>query len=177
MIAWDALEVEIKNWLDDLGEKTEDDTAKFFSDSYIEAVTAGTDPKMNPAIIIPGKGDIIHQSWLASFDAQKASDVPLGPAGWAPVDSAIITFWTGTLFGFAIPHPPGVTGASNLVSFPGAPGAIASAIDVAFAQEESGPVASTLVEAYKTHAKSILGLWTGVTAAPSPHLAPWAGVK
>ena len=33
MIAWSSLEKEITDWLEDLGEKTTDDTAAFFANS------------------------------------------------------------------------------------------------------------------------------------------------
>ena len=136
MIAWGSLEKDITSWLEDLSEKTTDDTAKFFADSYAQAVTAGADPMMN-AIIPPGKEAGIETAWKAAFAAQAESDSPLGVPNWLPVATAIVLYWTGGMVSPATPHPPTVVPISNIITFPGVPPGIASGIDTAFKQEEA----------------------------------------
>tara|TARA_B100000424_G_scaffold262181_1_gene247945 strand:- start:50 stop:589 length:540 start_codon:yes stop_codon:yes gene_type:complete len=177
-IVWQNLEKEITDWLEDLGEKTTDDTAKFFADSYASAVTAGAEPIGN-AVIDPAKEAAIEQAWKAAFAQQAASDTPLGVPCWLPVATSIVLYWTGALFEFKIPHPGTVSGVSNLVTFPGAPPPIAAAIDKAFKQEEAPKVAKELVNGYKTHLSTVTGLFTGLTPPPAsaPLPVPWAGIK
>ena len=178
MIAWPSLESEITDWLNDLSEKTLDETATFFSDSYAAAVQDGTEPLMN-GVIDPGKEAGIESAWKAAFAAQAKSDTAIGIPNWLPVDSAIILYWTAAMFEFSTPHPGTVTGVSNLVIFPGAPGPIAAAIDTAFQQEDAAKTAAELVKGYKDHVGMIQGLFTGITppAASAPLPVPWAGIK
>ena len=178
MIAWSSLEKDITDWLEDLGEKTTDDTAKFFADSYASAVTAGADPLMN-GVIDPGKEAAIEQAWKSSFAAQAKSDTPLGIPIWTPVASAIVLYWTGALFQFSTPHPGTITGVSNLVTVPGAPPPLAAAIDTAFKQEEAPKVAKELVNGYKNHLSTVNGLFTGLIPplASTPLPVPWVGIK
>ena len=178
MIAWGSLEKDITSWLEDLSEKTTDDTAKFFADSYAQAATAGADPMMN-AIIPPGKEAGIETAWKAAFAAQAESDSPLGVPNWLPVATAIVLYWTGGMVSPATPHPPTVVPISNIITFPGVPPGIASGIDTAFKQEEAPKVAAELVKAYEAHTGTIMGLYTGLIppAASSPLPVPWAGIK
>jgi len=177
MINWSGLEKEITDWLEDLGEKELDDTAKFFSDSYASAVQDGTDPMMN-GVINPGKESAIESAWKGAFAAQFKSDSPLGPPNWLPVEAAILAYWTAAMFKFSTPHPGTVTGVSNLTTAPGNPG-IAAAIDTAFKQEEAPKVAKELVNGYKTHIGTVAGLFTGITppAASLSLPVPWVGIK
>jgi hypothetical protein len=177
MIAWPSLESEITEWLEDLGEKELDDTAKFFSDSYAAAVQDGTDPMMN-GVIDPAKEAGIESAWKAALAAQYQSDTPLGVPNWLPVESAILLYWTAAMFQFSTPHPGTVTGVSNLTTAPGAPG-IAAAIDKAFQQEDAAKVAKEMVAGYKDHIGTVAGLFTGITppAASAPLPVPWVGIK
>ena len=176
-INWSGLESDIKSWFEDVGEKTEDDTAKFLADSYGQAVSAAADPNGN-AVIPPGKEAGIEQAWSSAFAAQKAVDNKLGPAGWVSVEGAIISFWTACVFSPAPPHPGTVTPISNNVIMPGAPG-IAAAIDKAFSQEDAAKTAKELVTGYKNHAASIAGMYIGLIppTASTPLNVPWTGIK
>ena len=176
-IDWGTLESDIKGWLEDLGEKTEDDTAAFFASSYDQTVMAAADPNGN-AVIPPGKASGIESAWKSAFKAQKASDSKLGPPGWASVEGAIILYWTACKFSPAPPHPGTVTPISNDVIMPGAPG-IAAAIDKAFNQEEAAKTAKELVTGYKNHASTIMGMYIGLIPplASTPLSVPWTGIK
>ncbi len=178
MIAWSSLEKEITDWLEDLGEKTTDDTSAFFANSYAKAVMDGADPMMN-AVIPPGKEGSIESAWKGAFSAQSNSDAPLGVPNWMPVDSAIVAYWTAAQFSPATPHPPTIAPISNMVVFPGAPGPMASAIDNAFKQEEASKVAKELVAGYKDHLGMVQGIYTGTIPPPAstPTPVPWAGIK
>ena len=176
-INWSGLESDIKAWFEDVGEKTEDDTAKFLADSYGQAVSAAADPNGN-AVIPPGKESGIEKAWSSAFAAQKAVDNKLGPPGWVSVEGAILLFWTACPFSPAPPHPGTVTPISNIVVMPGAPG-VAAAIDKAFNQEDPAKVAKELVTGYKNHAASIAGMYIGLIppTASTPLNVPWAGIK
>ena len=177
MIDWAGLEFKTKSWFEDLNEKTEDDTATFLAYSYAQAVSSAADPMAN-AVIPPKKEASIAQAWSLAFAAQKASDLPLGPVNWVPVETSIILYWTAAQFSTAIPHPPTIVPVTNLVTLPGATG-IAIAIDEAFKQEEAVKVAKVLVTGYKYHAKTIAGVYTGITppVASITVPVPWVGIK
>ena len=177
-ISWNKLENEITDWLEDLGEKTTDDTAKFFADSYGKCVADGIDPLGNGILVPPGKEALIEKAWKGGYALQSASSVKLGPATWLPVEAAILLFWTAVVFDFKIPFPGTVTGVSNLTTAPGSPG-IAVAIDKAFKQEEAPKVAKELVNGYKKHIATVNGLFTGITPplASAPLPVPWVGIK
>jgi len=177
MIAWPALEKDITNWLEDLVEKTTDDTATFFANSYASAVSDGVEPMMN-AVIPPGKEAAIESAWKAAFAAQSKSDTAIGVPNWLPVEGAILAYWTAAMFQFATPHPGTVTGVSNITTAPGAPG-IAAAIDKAFKQEDAAKTAAELVTGYKNHIGTVAGLFIGLTPPPAsaPLPVPWAGIK
>ena len=177
MIDWSGLESKTKSWFEDLSEKTEDDTAKFLADSYAQAVSEAVDPMAN-AVVPPKKEAGIEQAWSLAFKTQKASPTKLGSVNWVPVETKILLYWTAAIFSQAIPHPPTVVPVTNLVTVPGTPG-IAPAIDKAFKQEEAGKVAKELVTGYKNHAKTIAGVYTGITppAASVTVPVPWVGIK
>jgi len=178
MIIWPTLEQDIKGWLEDLGEKTTDDTAAFFANSYAQAVSAGTDAMMN-AVIPPGKESAIESAWAGAFAAQANADQPLGPGNWMPVDAAIVAYWTAAQFSPAIPHPPTIAPLSNMVVFPGAPGGIAPGIDAAFKKEEAGAVAAELVKTYESHIGTVQGIYMGLIPplASTPTPVPWTGIN
>ena len=176
-IDWGTLESDIKGWLEDLSEKTEDDTAAFFANSYDQAVMAAADPNGN-AVIPPGKASGIESAWKSAFKAHKASDSKLGPPGWASVEGAIILYWTACNFSPAPPHPGTVTPISNITTSGGNPG-VAAAIDKAFNQEEAAKTAKELVAGYKDHASTIMGMYVGLIPplASTPLSVPWTGIK
>ena len=178
MITWPTLESNIADWLSDLGEKELSDTANFFATSYVDAITNGAEPMMN--MIIESKGPTgLESAWNQALEAQYNSDSKIGPSNWMAVGGQIVMIFTGTMFQFSIPHPPTITGVSNLVTFPGTPGTIASGIDKAFDQEDPRAVAAELVSTYKNHASSIQGMFTGLLPPPAstPTPVPWAGIK
>ncbi len=175
-IMWPDLQSKTKDYLEDLSEKTLDDTAKFFADSYVEAAGDGTDVMQN-GIVAAKPAAPIEAAWKTALNLQFQSDTPLGPSNWLPVELAIMAWWMGTVFKFSTPHPPGATGMTNVVTMGGGPG-ISSQIDIAFKQEKAALVATILVAGYQTHIMTVLGLWSGLLppAASSPVAVPWVGV-
>ena len=181
MINWSTLESDIKSWLEDLGEKTVSDTAAHFANKYASAVSNGADPMMN-TVIPPGKESAIESAWAACFSQMEKSDMQPTPATWAQVDSATISYWTGAMFQFAIPPPPTTIPVPgiNQVTFPGAPGPLAAAINDAMTSEDPGIVASTLVGGFKDHLSMVMGVYNGSISTPGgpvPTPVPWAGVS
>ena len=180
MVDFNTLEQDIKSWLEDLGEKTTADTAAHFANTYAQAMMNRADPMMN-SVIPPGKEGGIESAWSAAFSMMENSDSAPTPATWMSVDSAIVAYWAGAMFQFATPHPPNtIPTGPNMVTFPGAPGPLASAINDALTSEDPGKVASTLVGGYKDHLGTIQGLYTGAITTPTgpvPTPIPWAGVS
>ena len=178
MIVWDTLEKDTADWLNDLGEKTLEDTAAFFANSYAATVKDGDDGMMN-GVIDPAKEAAIESAWKAALEAQYKSDIPIGVPNWLPVASSIVAYWAGAMFKFSIPHSGTVTGVSNVVINPGVPPPIAAAIDGAFKEEDADKVAAKLVTGYKDHAGMVMGLFKGLTPPPAsaPLHIPWTGIK
>ena len=180
MIIWVALEQDIKGWLEDLGDKSVGDTASHFATSYANAISNATDPYFN-AIIPPGKEAAIESAWNAAFAQMENSDSPPTPATWSQVDAATIAFFAGAQFQFATPHPPNtIPTGPNIITFPGAPGPLAVALNDALTSEDPGQVASKMVKGFQDHLKVVQGLYTGAITTPGgpvPTPVPWVGVS
>jgi len=175
MIIWAKLEAETFNFLDGQKSKGTEDSAQFFADSYHEVVTTAMDPMGN--LVVLKKKDILYKAWMQVFGTQLASPKDLKSIPYNFIGLALIKYWTGNIVSPLIPHPGAATGTLNVITFPGNPIPVGKGIYDAFKQKKAAKVASELVKVYQDHVKTIQGLFTGITPAPSPIVVPWSGLN
>ena len=150
-------------------------TAKKIALEYHKAVRTAFPTTIKGATPLSGNYQLIQKGFETSFDLAFKSKIPITPAIWTPAALGIVAYWTGMAFNPAIPPPGYVPGVSNLVVFPGVP--VAPLIWRAMNAKKERNVAKDLVKAFKTHLKSVSGVFTGnPIGSPSPVPFPWVGV-
>tara|TARA_R100000900_G_scaffold101187_2_gene78377 strand:- start:527 stop:1078 length:552 start_codon:yes stop_codon:yes gene_type:complete len=132
-----------------------------------------------PAILKPNQ--IIAAGFIASFKLARIMKIGKpSPLVWLPAATSIVAYWTAVPFTPMPPPPGGLVGAANVTTFPGLPTPLNFQIGRAFQKEDPYLVADALDSAFKSHLKTVAGLWTGTApAAPSPipYVFPWVALK
>lgn len=123
---------------------------------------------------------IIAAGFSASFKLARAMSIGIpNPVVWTPAATAIVTYWTAVNFSPMPPPPGGLTGTTNITTFPGSPVPLNLQIGQAFQQNDPFKVANKLNTAVVNHLKLVTGLWTGTApgSPPVPFVLPWVGLK
>ena len=169
----------INTWFSSLSDKSETETAQTIAQAYtLSAISVNTSFAATPISLKPSL--IIQQGFLQSFNlANMLSEGETDTNIWLPTATSLIEFWTNTSFNIVPPPPGGLVGASNAITSPGLPLAIALDLKTAFSQEDSISAATKLNQAFINHLSTINGTWIGTApgAPPPPFSFPWVGLS
>ena len=151
------------------------ETARKIALEYHKAVRTAFPTTIKGATPLSGNFKLIQKGFETSFDLAFNSKKAPTPATWTPAALGIVAYWTGLAFNPVVPPPGYVPGVSNLVVFPGVPPA--PLIWRAMKAKKERDVAKGLVRAFKTHLKTVSGVFIGnPIGSPSPVPFPWVGV-
>jgi len=178
-INWANFENEITDFLISKNSTDIEETAQFFTDTYIESIRTGRDPAGNIVLVDSKNPDIIKQGWIKALTACLKSPVNLGAVPWVFVSEALIEYWTLMPATFLMPYAPAVTGTLNGIVFPGNVVSVTPGIHNALNAGNETKVASELTETFRNHTKSLGGTFVGLTAStpPAPVVKPWKGIR
>lgn len=191
-VLWNKLQLETAVVLLSQELSGPEESAHFFTQSYITSILIAQDPVnnlvlFNPKKIKKGKKkyNILYEGWLKAFKMMEDSSVDLKMVPYLHVSKALVKFWTGVLVSQFIPHNPSVPFSTyftpilapsiiltlsyplpieftNIILFPGNVISVATGIHKAFNMKKEALVAEELVKTYKNHIKSIKGIYSGV---------------
>ncbi len=172
MINWNNFEDDLVSYFKSRHAKSEEDGAKYITDTYDRYVKLGTTQYGNS--ILSSKTQALQTFIYAGLlDARNGNNLQRTSQR---ISQGIILYWLGIKMGTTFPPPSSTSVVSNVIIFPGIP------INIAIRNTQNIKLlAKTLVLGFKSHMLTIMGINTSLVPTPSGAPIPipfeWVGIK